>query len=184
MKKKLKPILLLAFLAVAGGAHAQTDTIRQSAGAASKSLSAKATNKDLAGSLAGATDFSTLQSALTASGLADKAKEQGPYTVFAPSNDAFAKLPTGTLETLTAPASKDKLAAILANHVVSGSFSAADLKDGQTLKTVGGGTLTVRKQGNSVMLTDAKGGSAMVTTADIQATNGMVHAVDSVLMPK
>ncbi|MBO0934013.1 fasciclin domain-containing protein [Fibrella aquatilis] len=184
MKKKLKPILLLAFLAVAGGTYAQNDTIKSaSAGSASQS-SAKATNKDLSGSLAGATDFSTLQSALTASGLADKAKEQGPYTVFAPSNEAFDKLPAGTLESLTAPANKAKLAGILANHVVSGSFAAADLKDGQTLKTVGGGTLTVRKQGNSVMLTDAKGGSAMVTSADIQATNGTVHAIDSVLMPK
>ena len=186
MKKKLKPILLLALLAAAGGAYAQTDTIKSATGSASgmSASSAKATNKDLARSLAGAPDFSTLQTALLASGLADKAKDQGPYTIFAPSNDAFDKLPSGALQSLTQPANKAKLAALLANHVVSGSFTAADLKDGQTLKTVGGGTLTVRKQGSSVMLTDAKGGSATVTTADIQATNGTVHAVDSVLMPK
>ncbi|RYF64902.1 MAG: fasciclin domain-containing protein, partial [Cytophagaceae bacterium] len=133
--------------------------------------------------LAGASDFSTLQTALVASGLADQAKGPGPYTVFAPSNAAFSKLPAGTLQTLTQPANKKKLAGILAYHVVSGNVMASDLKDGQKIKTVGGGTLTVRKEGNAVMLTDAKGGSAMVTTADIQATNGTVHAIDSVLMP-
>ena len=186
MKKKLKPVLLLALLAMAGGAYAQIDTIKASTGSASSmsGSSAKATNNDLARSLAGAPAFSNLQTALLASGLADKAKDQGPYTVFDPSNDAFDKLPAGAMESLTSPANKAKLAALLANHVVAGSFMAADLKDGQTLKTVGGGTLTVRKQGSFVMLTDAKGGSATVTTADIQATNGIVHAIDSVLMPK
>ncbi len=186
MKKKLKSVLLLAFLAMAGGTYAQTDTIKASSASSGKMAggSAKSTGKDLAGSLAGAPDFSNLQTALLASGLADKAKDQGPYTVFAPSNDAFDKLPAGAMESLMQPANKAKLAGLLANHVVQGSFMAADLKDGQTLKTVGGGTLTVRKQGNSVVLTNAKGGSATVTTADIQATNGTVHAVDNVLMPK
>jgi uncharacterized surface protein with fasciclin (FAS1) repeats len=144
----------------------------------------KQTGKSLADNLAGATDFSTLQTALVASGLADQAKGPGPYTVFAPSNAAFDKLPAGALQSLTQPANKGKLAGVLAYHVVSGNIMAADLKDGQTIKTVGGGTLTVRKQGSAVMLTDGKGGSATVTTADIQATNGTVHAIDSVLMPK
>ncbi|MEZ0542065.1 fasciclin domain-containing protein [Fibrella arboris] len=189
---------LLALLAVGGSAYAQVDTSARpaSAGTAPTTMgsssvtrptgggTSKATDKDLAANLAGASDFSTLQTALVASGLADQAKTPGPYTVFAPSNAAFSKLPAGTLQSLTQPANKSKLAGILAYHVVSGNVMASDLKDGQTLKTVGGGTLTVRKQGNAVMLTDAKGGSAMVTTPDIQATNGTVHAIDSVLMPK
>lgn len=197
MKTQLSQTLLLALLAVGGGAYAQTNanerpaspgTMPTTMGSSSTNrpteATSKATDKSLAENLAGASDFSTLQAALVASGLADRAKGAGPYTVFAPSNAAFDKLPAGTLDKLTQPANKNTLAGILAYHVVQGNVMAADLKDGQTLKTVGGGTLTVRKQGNNVMLTDAKGGSAMVTTADIQATNGTVHAIDSVLMPK
>lgn len=197
MKIQVKQTLLLALLAVGGGAYAQTNNTERPAsvgtmpttmGSSSTNrpteATSKATNKDLADNLAGASDFSTLQTALVASGLADQAKGAGPYTIFAPSNAAFDKLPAGTLEKLTQPANKKMLAGILAYHVVQGNVMAADLKDGQKIKTVGGGTLTVRKQGDAVMLTDAKGGSAMVTTADIQATNGTVHAIDSVLMPK
>ena len=199
MKKSLTIFALSALTFLAGSVCAQTTTpntptpvgsapsmpMSGSANMATKTgMSSKATGTDLAGSLASATDFSTLQTALVAAGLADKAKEAGPFTVFAPSNAAFSKLPAGTLQTLTQPASKAMLQGILAYHVVSGNVMAADLKDGQTIKTVSGGTLTVRKKGNAVMLVDAKGGSAMVTTADIQATNGTVHAIDSVLMPK
>jgi uncharacterized surface protein with fasciclin (FAS1) repeats len=197
MRIQLKQTLLLACLAVGGGAYAQTNTTERPAspgtmpttmGSSSTNrpteATSKATDKDLAENLAGASDFSTLQSALVASGLADQAKGRGPYTVFAPSNAAFDKLPAGALQNLTQPANKKMLAGILANHVVMGNVMAADLKDGQKIKTVGGGTLTVRKQGDAVMLTDAKGGSSMVTIADIQATNGTVHAIDSVLMPK
>ena len=200
MKTQLKSLLLSALLMGTGAAYAQTNSTMQrpsspttmpstsTADSANMSTStgttSKQTNKDLAGSLAGASDFSTLQTALVASGLADQAKGAGPYTVFAPSNAAFDKLPAGTLQTLTQASNKKMLSGILAYHVVSGNVMAADLKDGQKIKTVGGGTLTVKKQGNAVMLTDAKGGSAMVTTADIQTTNGTVHAIDSVLMPK
>lgn len=200
MKMHLKAIALSAITFVAGTAYAQTNTMNRPTpvdGATQSTpmsesvnrptqggTSSKATGTDLAGSLASATDFSTLQTALQAAGLADKAKEAGPFTVFAPSNAAFDKLPAGTVQTLTQPANKAMLQGILAYHVVSGNVMAADLKDGQTIKTVAGGTLTVRKKGTAVMLVDAKGGSAMVTTADIQATNGTVHAIDSVLMPK
>lgn len=189
--------MLLAFLAAGTSTYAQVDTSARPASAGTMpttmgstsvtrptGATSKATDKSLIDNLAGASDFSTLQTALMASGLADQAKGPGPYTVFAPSNAAFSKLPAGALQSLTQPANKSKLAGILAYHVVQGNMMASDLKDGQTLRTVGGGTLTVRKQGNAVMLTDAKGGSAMVTTADIQATNGTVHAIDSVLMPK
>ena len=141
------------------------------------------TGKDLAASASLSPDHTTLLQALTAAGLAERAQGAGPYTIFAPTNDAFTKLPAGTLESLLKPEAKKQLARILTTHVVQGSFKAADLKDGQTIKTVNGETLTVSKQGGSVMIKDAKGGSATVTTPDIQATNGIVHSIDTVLMP-
>jgi len=141
------------------------------------------TGKDLAASAGLSSDHSTLLKALVAAGLADRAKGAGPFTVFAPTNDAFDKLPSATLTNLLKPAMKKQLANILSYHVVQGSFKAADLTDGQTIKTVTGETLTVSKQGGMVMIKDAKGGSATVTMADIEATNGVVHSIDSVLMP-
>ncbi len=144
---------------------------------------AQATNKDLAASAAISPDHTTLLTALQAAGLADKAKDKGPYTVFAPTNQAFEKLPAGTLDELLLPANKAKLSGLLAYHVVPGSYKAAALKDGQKLKTVTGETLTVKKQDGAVMIMDAKGGSATVNKADIQATNGVVHSIDAVLMP-
>lgn len=142
------------------------------------------TGKDLAASAGLSSDHSTLLKALVAAGLADRAKGAGPFTVFAPTNAAFSKLPPATLANLLKPAMKSQLAGILSYHVVEGSVKAADLTDGQTIKTVTGGTLTVSKQGNTVMIKDAKGGSATVTMADIEATNGVVHSIDSVLMSK
>ena len=183
MKNLLNIVALSAFTLLAGSACAQTGTMNRAKPSKSMSGSAKSTGADLAGSLISAADFSTLKTAMVAAGLVDKAKEAGPFTVFAPSNAAFDKLPAGTVETLVKPENKATLQGILAYHVVAGNVMAADLKDGQKIKTVGGGTLTVSKKGGSVMLMDAKGGSATVTTADIQATNGTVHAIDSVLMP-
>ena len=141
------------------------------------------TGKDLAASAGLSSDHSTLLKALVAAGLADRAKGAGPFTVFAPTNAAFSKLPSATLTNLLKPSMKSQLANILSYHVVQGSFKAADLTDGQTIKTVIGEMLTVSKQGGSVMIKDAKGGSAKVTMADIEATNGIVHSIDSVLMP-
>lgn len=149
----------------------------------SPAASAQATNKDLAASAAISPDFSTLDKALQAAGLDSKAKDKGPYTVFAPTNAAFAKLPAGTVTTLLEPANKQKLSTILTYHVVAGNYPAAALTDGQKLKTVEGEMLTVKKQGDKVMIMDAKGGSATVEKADIMATNGIVHAIDTVLMP-
>ncbi|MEZ0483531.1 fasciclin domain-containing protein [Fibrella aquatica] len=193
MKIQLKQTLLLALLAAGSTAYAQTGTPSNPAANGTMGSSSmtrpsggksKETGKNLVENLLGASDFSTLKAAMVASGLVDKAQGAGPYTVFAPSNAAFDKLPAGTVDMLVKPENKGTLAGILAYHVVSGNVMAADLKDGQTIKTVGGGTLTVRKQGDAVMLVDAKGGSATVTVADIQATNGTVHAIDTVLMPK
>lgn len=143
----------------------------------------QSTGKDLAGSAGLSPNYSTLVKALVASGLADQASAAGPFTVFAPDNAAFAKLPKGTLESLLKPEAKKTLQGILLTHVVKGSVKAADLKDGQTIKTINGETLTVSIKGGKVMIKDAKGGMATVTKADIVATNGVVHAIDTVLMP-
>jgi len=122
--------------------------------------------------------FKTLVAAVTAADLAGALKGPGPFTMFAPSDDAFAKLPAGVVESLVEPANKEKLAAILKYHVISGVVMASDLADGQTPATLNGETLQID-------LTDgAKVGGANVTTADIGCTNGVIHMIDAVLMPK
>jgi uncharacterized surface protein with fasciclin (FAS1) repeats len=141
------------------------------------------TGKDLAGSAGLSENHSTLLTALKAAGLAEQASTPGPFTVFAPDNAAFDALPDGTVATLLKPESKKTLSGILLYHVVQGSVMSKDLKNGQKIKTVNGDMLTVRMKGGKVMLEDAKGGMATVTTADIKATNGVVHSIDTVLMP-
>lgn len=135
-------------------------------------------------------DHTTLVAAVKAAGLVETLSGPGPFTVFAPTDKAFAKLPAGTVETLVKPESKQKLTGILTYHVVSGKMSAADLvkaiKDGggkATLTTVAGGTLTATSKGKNVMLTDAKGGMSTVTIADVNQSNGVIHVIDTVLMP-
>lgn len=142
-----------------------------------------ATGKDLAGSAGLSENHTTLLAALKAAGLADKASAAGPFTVFAPDNAAFEKLPDGTVATLLKPENKKMLSGILLYHVVSGAVMSSDLKDGQVISTVQGDKLTVRMKDGKVMLEDAKGGMSVVTLADIKATNGVVHSIDSVLMP-
>ena len=129
-------------------------------------------------------DHTTLVAAVKAAGLVDTLNSPGPFTVFAPTDAAFAKLPAGTVETLVKPENKATLASILTYHVVSGRVSAGELKDGQVLTTVQGGTLTVHKKGGSVMLTDAKGGMSKVTIPNVYQSNGVIHVVDTVLLPK
>ncbi len=135
-------------------------------------------------------DFSTLVSAVTAADLGGTLGGAGPFTVFAPTNAAFAKIPQATRDTLMAPAGKDQLSGILTYHVVAGNVTAADLTklitDGggtATLTTVNGGTLTAKVEGTSVILTDAKGGTSTVTSTDVPASNGVIHVIDTVLMP-
>jgi uncharacterized surface protein with fasciclin (FAS1) repeats len=128
-------------------------------------------------------DHTTLVAAVKAAGLVETLEGKGPFTVFAPTNAAFGKLPTGTVETLVKPESKATLTKILTYHVVAGKMNAADLTDGKKLKTVEGETLTVKASGGKVMLMDAKGGSSTVTIADVNQSNGVIHVVDTVLMP-
>lgn len=125
-----------------------------------------------------ASTLTTLVAAVQAAGLVETLSGPGPFTVFAPPNSAFAALPAGTVESLVEPANRGQLTSILTYHVVPGRLRAADLRDGQTLTTVNGATLTVRKMGNTVMV-----GGATVTQADVNASNGVAHVIDRVLMP-
>ncbi|GAB3282229.1 fasciclin domain-containing protein [Larkinella harenae] len=143
-----------------------------------------ATNRDLAISAAKSADHTVLFRALRVSGLSEQAGGKGPYTVFAPTNEAFDKLPDGTLNGLLEPAAKKKLVKLLSYHVVKGNYSSDQLQDGQKLKTVTGGTLTVGKQGETITITDEQGNAATVNRADLEATNGTIHSIDTVLMPK
>ena len=129
-------------------------------------------------------DHTTLVTAVKAAGLVDTLEGKGPFTVFAPTNAAFGKLPAGTVDTLVKPESKATLTKILTYHVVPGKLKASDLTDGKKLKTVEGEELTVKKSGEKVMIVDAKGGSSTVTIADVNQSNGVIHVVDTVLMPK
>ena len=135
-------------------------------------------------------DHTTLVAAVKAAGLVDTLSGPGPFTVFAPTNAAFAKLPDGTVATLLKPENKATLTKILTYHVVSGRVTATKLaamiKAGggkATLTTVEGEPLTASLSGGSVMLTDAKGGMSTVTQADVMQSNGVIHVVDTVLMP-
>ncbi|WAC18974.1 fasciclin domain-containing protein [Luteolibacter sp. SL250] len=122
--------------------------------------------------------FSTLVAAVKAAGLAETLSGKGPFTVFAPTNDAFAKLPAGTVDSLLKPENKEKLTAILTYHVVPGKVMAADVKAGE-VKTVNGDTATISASGGKVMID-----KATVTKTDIAASNGVIHVIDSVIMPE
>lgn len=135
-------------------------------------------------------DHTTLVAAVKAGGLVDTLESKGPFTVFAPTNNAFAMLPAGTVDTLLKPENKATLDKILTYHVVAGNISSADLvkmiKDGHgkaVLKTVEGGTLVATMGGQDVMITDEKGDVARVTIADVFQSNGVIHVVDHVLLP-
>ena len=128
-------------------------------------------------------DHTTLVAAVKAAGLVETLEGKGPFTVFAPTNAAFGKLPAGTVDSLVKPESKATLTKILTYHVVPGKLEASDLTDGKKLKTVEGEELTVKKSGDSVMIVDAKGGSSTVTIPNVNQSNGVIHVVDTVLMP-
>lgn len=135
-------------------------------------------------------DLSTLVTAVKAAGLVDTLASPGPFTVFAPTNAAFGKLPAGTVETLVKPENKGTLTTVLTYHVVAGTFDskaiAAAIKSGNgkaTLTTVQGQKLTASMYGDKLIVTDAKGGKSTVAIADLRQKNGVVHVIDSVLMP-
>lgn len=174
---------LLSVTAVAGTAVAQDKTVMVGGAAMYPS-------KDIIDNAMNSHDHTTLVAAVKAAGLVDTLKGAGPFTVFAPTNMAFGKLPSGTVDNLLKPENKPTLTKILTYHVVPGKWGAAELaakvKDGggkAMLKTVEGGEITATSDGGKVKLTDAKGGSAWVTTADVWQKNGVIHVIDAVLMP-
>lgn len=144
-------------------------------GAALALASSAALAADIVDTAVSAGQFKTLVKAVQAAGLVDTLKGPGPFTVFAPTDAAFAKLPAGTLEALLKD--KDKLAQILTYHVVPGKVTAAEVKSGQ-VKTVQGQSLTLNKQASGVMVNDAR-----VTKADVMASNGVIHVIDTVVLP-
>lgn len=127
--------------------------------------------------------LSTLVTAVKAASLVETLQGEGPFTVFAPTNDAFAALPAGTLDSLLKPENVEQLKSILTYHVVSGKVMAADLSDGQEITTVQGAKLVVSISEGKVYLTDAKGNKVMVEKADVNTSNGVVHVIGGVLLP-
>src|SRR5580692_8346659 len=147
-------------------------------------------NKDIIDNAVNSADHTTLVAAVKAAGLVETLKGPGPFTVFAPTNEAFANLPAGTVDTLLKPEDKPMLTKVLTYHVVAGRLSAADIKkmikDGHgaaEIKTVSGGTLTAMLKGNMIVLKDEKGGMSTVTQGNVFQSNGVIHVVDSVLLP-
>jgi len=148
-------------------------------------------NKNIVQNAMNSKDHTTLVSAVKAAGLVDTLSGPGPFTVFAPTNEAFAALPAGTVDTLMKPENKEKLATILKAHVVSGKMSGAEImakaksmKDGYQMKTVSGDTLTAMMDGQTLWIIDENGGKARVTIPDVNQSNGVIHVVDKVLLPK
>ena len=137
------------------------------------------TKMDIVDTAVKAGSFNTLVAAVQAAGLAETLKGEGPFTVFAPTDDAFAKLPAGTVEDLLKPENKDKLAAILTYHVVSGKVMAKDVMTMKEAKTVNGESVTISMETDTVMIDNAK-----VVTPDIECSNGVIHVIDTVILPK
>ena len=146
--------------------------------------------KDIVDNAVNSADHTTLVAAVKAAGLVDTLKGPGPFTVFAPTNEAFAKLPMGTVDMLLKPENKDMLTKVLTYHVVAGRLSTSDIKKmikaghgTAELKTVSGGTLWAMEQGGMIVLKDEKGGMSTITIANVFQSNGVIQVVDAVLMP-
>lgn len=179
----MKKLFIAAFALVAMATASQAQTVMVGG-------AAMYPTKDIVDNAVNSKDHTTLVAAVKAAGLVETLKSAGPFTVFAPTNEAFDKLPQGTVETLVKPENKATLTKILTYHVVAGRVSAADLvakiKAGggkAELKTVSGGTLTAMVDGKKVYLVDEKGGKSWVTIADVFQKNGVIHVVNTVLMP-
>ncbi|WP_407343239.1 fasciclin domain-containing protein [Pengzhenrongella phosphoraccumulans] len=191
MRRQISLVAVLALALATTAACSSTDTAETATTAATTVETPMETAspdammaKDIVDTAVAAGDFTTLATALTAAGLVDTLKGEGPFTVFAPTDEAFAALPAGTLDTLLADPTGD-LTSILTYHVVPGKVMAADVLtlDGQEVKTVNGAPITVNVDGSTVSLTDAKGNTVNVTQTDIEASNGVIHVIDAVLMP-
>src|SRR5882757_3521474 len=181
MKKIIFTAFALVAIAIAPKANAQTKMVGGAAMYPTKNIIENAVNSN---------DHKTLVAAVKAAGLVETLEGAGPFTVFAPTDEAFGKLPAGTVDNLVKPENKATLTKILTYHVVSGRLSANDLwmkvKAGNgkaELKTVQGGTLTAMIDGKKLYLVDEKGGKSWITIADVFQSNGVIHVVNTVLMP-
>ncbi len=184
--KKIKNLFLLTTMTLLSTvSFAQTEKTTMVGGAAMYP------SKDIVSNAVNSKDHTTLVAAVKAAGLVETLQSPGPFTVFAPTNEAFNLLPAGTVDNLVKPENKSTLTAILTYHVVSGKVSSADLakmiKEGKgtaTLKTVAGGTLTAMMKGDKIVIKDEKGGMAVITIKDVNQSNGVIHVIDHVLLPK
>jgi len=181
MKKIMIAAFALAAIAISPNVNAQTKMVGGAAMYPTKNIIQNAVNSK---------DHTTLVAAVKAAGLVETLESAGPFTVFAPTNEAFDKLPAGTVDNLVKPENKEMLTKILTYHVVAGRMSSADLwakvKAGNgkaALKTVQGDELTVMAQGKKLYLVDEKGGKSWITIADVNQSNGVIHVVNTVLMP-
>jgi len=179
----MKKLIIAAFALVAMATATNAQTVMVGG-------AAMYPTKDIVDNAVNSKDHTTLVAAVKAAGLVETLKSAGPFTVFAPTNEAFDKLPEGTVPTLLKAENKSTLTKVLTYHVVAGRVSAADLvakiKAGggkAELKTVSGGTLTAMLEGKKVYLVDEKGGKSWVTIADVFQKNGVIHVVNAVLMP-
>ena len=192
MKRRFLPLALMAVLALGAvaagcGEDEKSDSKSTSTATASEDSMEKdameedamAAEKNIVETAQATPDLSTLVAAVTAADLGETLSGDGPFTVFAPTNAAFEALPAGTLDDLLKPENKDKLASILTYHVVASEAMSTDLSDGQKIKTVNGEELTVSIKGDKVMID-----GATVAQADIKTSNGVVHVIDAVMLPK
>ena len=183
MKKIFMLVLMIAAITGSKGAFAQNTKMVGGA--------AMYPTKDIIDNAVNSKDHTTLVAAVKAAGLVETLKGSGPFTVFAPTNAAFAKLPAGTVEMLVKPENKAKLTSILTYHVVAGRWTAADIaaaikkgKGTAEVKTVSGDKLWIMMKGNDVVLKDEMGMTAKVTITDVIQKNGVIHVIDGVIMPK
>jgi uncharacterized surface protein with fasciclin (FAS1) repeats len=172
-RSRIVAVASLVLAGAAGFAYLATPAV-----ADQKAQAAATAQKDIVDTAVAAGKFNTLAAALKAAGLVETLKGSGPFTVFAPTDDAFAKLPKGTVEELLKPENKEKLTKVLSHHVLAGKVMSTDIKGATEAKTVANTTLTVKPHDGKVMV-----GDATVTAADVAASNGVIHVIDTVLLP-
>jgi uncharacterized surface protein with fasciclin (FAS1) repeats len=190
MSKKINLLAAVAAIALVSGAAVTSFAQSMNEKTVMVGGAAMYPSKNIIQNAVNSKDHTTLVAAVKAAGLVDTLSGKGPFTVFAPTNEAFAKLPAGTVETLLKPENKAQLTKILTCHVVAADAMAsaikkmiADDKGEHPVKTVGGCTFTAKMQGNNIVLVDGKGNAATVKIADVKQSNGVIHVIDSVLLP-
>ncbi len=191
--KKISTLSMIALIAVScgDGKKKESDDVVADSTAVSVDSTQTVASTTIVDVAAGNPNFSTLVAAVKAAGLAETLSGEGPFTVFAPTNAAFEKLPAGTVDGLLKPENLEKLKGLLTYHVVAGKFDAAAVTDAitkgngkYTVTTVQGGKIDLSLKDGKVLLTDANGSTSTVAIADVAASNGVIHAIDTVVMPK